>query len=72
MTDSILDALVLGAGFAGIGAAIKLKEAGITNFVVVEKNDSVGGTWYENTYPGAACDVPSHLIQIGHANSPRK
>lgn len=61
MTDKILDALVLGAGFAGIGAAIKLKQAGITNFLVVEKNNSVGGTWYENTYPGAACDVPSHF-----------
>lgn len=61
MTDTVLEALVLGAGFAGIGAAIKLKQAGITNFIVVEKNDSIGGTWFENTYPGAACDVPSHF-----------
>lgn len=61
MTDTVLDALILGAGFAGIGAAIKLKQAGIANFLVVEKDDYIGGTWYKNTYPGAACDVPSHF-----------
>lgn len=61
MTDTVLDALILGAGFAGVGAAIKLKQAGITKFIVVEKDDAIGGTWYQNTYPGAACDVPSHF-----------
>jgi cation diffusion facilitator CzcD-associated flavoprotein CzcO len=61
MSDDIFDALVLGAGFGGVGAAIKLKQEGISNFVVLEKDDEIGGTWYKNTYPGAACDVPSHF-----------
>jgi cation diffusion facilitator CzcD-associated flavoprotein CzcO len=50
--------LVLRTGFAGVGAAIKLKQEGISNLVVLEKGDEIGGTWYEHTYPGAACDVP--------------
>jgi len=61
MSGKILDVLIIGAGFGGIGAAVKLQEAGITNFAVIEKDDAIGGTWYENTYPGAACDVPSHF-----------
>lgn len=56
-----LHALIIGAGFAGICAAIGLLKRGVTNFTVVEKSAGIGGTWYENTYPGAACDVPSHL-----------
>ena len=56
-----LDVLILGAGFAGIGAAIKLREQGIDNIRIVEKAAGVGGTWWHNTYPGAACDIPSHL-----------
>jgi cation diffusion facilitator CzcD-associated flavoprotein CzcO len=52
--------IIIGAGMAGILAAIKLKEAGYTNFSVYEKADRVGGTWRENTYPGLTCDVPSH------------
>ena len=57
------DALIgiMGAGFAGICMGIQLKRAGIHDFVIVEKADDVGGTWRDNTYPGAACDVPSHL-----------
>lgn len=51
---------VIGAGMSGILAAIRLKEAGL-DFTVFEKADRVGGTWRENTYPGIACDVPSHL-----------
>jgi cyclohexanone monooxygenase len=58
---------VLGAGFAGLGAAIKLDEAGETDFLVVDKGDSVGGTWRDNTYPGAACDVPSQLYSFSFA-----
>lgn len=53
--------LIIGTGFSGLGMAINLKEAGIEDFIVLEKADDVGGTWRENTYPGAACDVPSHL-----------
>lgn len=52
---------IVGAGFAGLCMAVKLREAGIRDFVVLERGDSVGGTWRDNTYPGCACDVPSHL-----------
>ena len=62
--------LVIGAGFAGLGAAIKLDEAGETDFVVVDKGDTVGGTWRDNTYPGAACDVPSQLYSFSFAPNP--
>lgn len=53
--------VIIGTGFGGLGMAIELKKAGIDNFVMLEKAGSVGGTWRDNTYPGAACDVQSHL-----------
>ena len=53
--------VVIGAGMTGILAVIKLRKAGITNITVLEKKDKIGGTWRENTYPGVACDVASHL-----------
>jgi len=53
--------LIIGSGFAGIGLAIKLKQAGIDNFTILEKRADIGGVWRDNNYPGAACDVPSHL-----------
>ncbi len=56
-----LDVLVIGAGFSGICAGIKLLEQGIRNFRIYEKSQGIGGTWFDNTYPGAACDVPSHF-----------
>jgi cation diffusion facilitator CzcD-associated flavoprotein CzcO len=59
--------LVIGAGFAGLGTAIKLDEAGQTDFLVVDKGSTVGGTWRDNTYPGAACDVPSQLYSFSFA-----
>ncbi|MGO4257910.1 flavin-containing monooxygenase [Marmoricola sp. RAF53] len=62
--------LVIGAGFAGLGAAIKLDESGETDFVVVDKGQTVGGTWRDNTYPGAACDVPSQLYSFSFAPNP--
>jgi cation diffusion facilitator CzcD-associated flavoprotein CzcO len=62
--------LVIGAGFAGLGTAIKLDEAGQGDFAVVDKGDSVGGTWRDNTYPGAACDVPSQLYSFSFAPNP--
>src|SRR5687768_10000312 len=64
------DVLVIGAGFAGVGAAIKLAEAGFDDFAVLEKADTVGGTWRENTYPGCACDVPSSLYSFSFAPKP--
>jgi cation diffusion facilitator CzcD-associated flavoprotein CzcO len=59
--------LVIGAGFAGLGAAIKLEDAGHADFLVVDKGSTVGGTWRDNTYPGAACDVPSQLYSFSFA-----
>src|SRR5262245_53933432 len=61
---------VIGAGMAGILGVIKLREAGYTAVVVYEKADRVGGTWRENTYPGLACDVPSHLYSYSFALTP--
>lgn len=61
---------IIGAGMAGILTAIKLREVGLTDFTVYEKADRVGGTWRENTYPGIACDVPSHLYSYSFAPNP--
>jgi cation diffusion facilitator CzcD-associated flavoprotein CzcO len=55
---------IIGAGFAGIGAAIRLKRRGVDNFVILERADDLGGAWRDNTYPGCACDVPSHLYSF--------
>ena len=52
---------IIGAGFAGIGMAMRLKAEGENSFVILEKSDRVGGTWRDNNYPGAACDIQSHL-----------
>ncbi len=62
--------LIIGAGFAGLGAAIQLDAAGRSDFVVLDKGTSVGGTWRDNTYPGAACDVPSQLYSFSFAPNP--
>ena len=56
-----VEVAIVGAGFAGIGMASALRRAGRDDFVVLERAASVGGTWRDNTYPGIACDVPSHL-----------
>ncbi|MDQ2625452.1 MAG: NAD(P)/FAD-dependent oxidoreductase [Actinomycetota bacterium] len=61
---------VIGAGFAGIGAAIRLKDRGITDFVIFERDSRVGGTWRDNTYPGAQCDIPSRLYSYSFALNP--
>jgi cation diffusion facilitator CzcD-associated flavoprotein CzcO len=61
---------VVGAGFAGLGAAIRLRQEGIDDFVVFEKNSDVGGTWWDNSYPGCQCDVPSHLYSFSFALNP--
>ena len=61
---------IIGAGMAGILSAIKLTEAGFTDFTVYEKGEQLGGTWSENTYPGLACDVPSHLYSYSFALTP--
>lgn len=61
---------VIGSGFGGLGAAVRLRRAGITDFVVLERRSSVGGTWRDNSYPGCACDVPSHLYSFSFAPNP--
>lgn len=55
---------ILGAGPGGLCIAIQLRRAGLTDFVVLEKAEGVGGTWYHNRYPGCACDIPSHLYSF--------
>jgi cation diffusion facilitator CzcD-associated flavoprotein CzcO len=62
--------IIIGAGMSGILSAIKLREAGLHNFAIYEKADRLGGTWRENTYPGIACDVPSHLYSYSFALNP--
>src|ERR1700736_3717042 len=62
--------VVIGAGMAGVLSAIKLREAGFTDVAIYEKADRLGGTWRENTYPGIACDVPSHLYSYSFAPNP--
>ncbi len=68
--QNTVDTLIIGAGFAGLGTAIKLKAAGVTNFVILERAAEVGGTWRDNTYPGAACDIPSNLYSYSFAPNP--
>jgi cation diffusion facilitator CzcD-associated flavoprotein CzcO len=58
---------VIGSGFGGLGVAVRLRREGITDFVVLERADAVGGTWRDNSYPGCACDVPSHLYSFSFA-----
>ena len=62
--------VILGTGFAGVGMAIQLKRQGYDDFVVLEKAAGSGGTWRDNTYPGCACDVPSHLYSFSFALNP--
>jgi len=70
MPQNVYEAIIIGTGFSGLCNGIKLKEANIQNFVILEKSSSVGGTWRENTYPGAACDVQSHLYSFSFAGNP--
>jgi cation diffusion facilitator CzcD-associated flavoprotein CzcO len=62
---------VVGAGFGGLGTAIRLKQEGIDDFLVFERADDIRGTWWDNSYPGCACDVPSHLHSFSFAPNPR-
>lgn len=65
-----VDVAVIGAGLAGLGVGIELKKAGIDNFVIFEGEEGVGGSWRTNTYPGCACDVPSHLYSYSFEPNP--
>ncbi|HEY6408491.1 MAG TPA: NAD(P)/FAD-dependent oxidoreductase [Ktedonobacteraceae bacterium] len=61
---------ILGTGFSGLGMAIRLKQQGQEDFVVLEQAADIGGTWRDNTYPGCACDIPSHLYSFSFALHP--
>ncbi|HEY7012799.1 MAG TPA: NAD(P)/FAD-dependent oxidoreductase [Streptosporangiaceae bacterium] len=62
--------IIIGSGFAGLCMAIRLKQAGYHDFVILEKNDDLGGTWRDNKYPGCACDVPSHMYSFSFELNP--
>jgi cation diffusion facilitator CzcD-associated flavoprotein CzcO len=62
--------IIVGAGFSGLGMAIRLKQSGVEDFVVLERAPDVGGCWHFNTYPGCRCDVPSHLYSFSFAPNP--
>src|SRR3954465_2758862 len=64
------DIVIVGSGFSGLGMAIRLKQAGMHDFAVLERAGDLGGTWRANTYPGCACDVPSHLYSFSFAPNP--
>ena len=64
------DIAIVGSGFSGLGMAIRLKQAGHHDFVVLERAGDVGGTWQANTYPGCRCDIPSHLYSFSFAPNP--
>lgn len=68
--ETTVDVCVVGTGFSGLGMAIRLEREGKRSYVVLEKAESVGGTWRENTYPGCACDIPSSLYSFSFAPKP--
>src|SRR5258705_8799051 len=61
---------IIGSGFGGIGTAIRLKQEGFEDFIIFERADDVGGVWRDNTYPGCACDVQSHLYSFSFVPNP--
>jgi cation diffusion facilitator CzcD-associated flavoprotein CzcO len=65
------DTVIVGAGFSGIGTAIKLDKSGLSDYLVIEAGDGPGGTWYWNTYPGIAVDIPSFSYQFSFEQSPK-
>src|SRR5213080_1593361 len=64
------DIAVIGSGFSGLAMAVELRRSGREDFVVLERARDVGGTWRDNSYPGCACDVPSHLYSFSFAPNP--
>src|SRR5690349_2793217 len=70
MNNGTYDQLIIGSGFSGLCAAIRLKEQNEHNFLILERDDHLGGTWYDNHYPGAACDVESHLYSYSFEPNP--
>lgn len=70
MRTERFETIIIGTGFAGLGLGAKLKKAGQDDFVLLEKANAIGGTWRENTYPGAECDVASALYSYSFAPNP--
>ena len=70
MSRKSLSAVVVGAGFGGLAAAVRLKEQGVGTLTIVDRGDRVGGVWHANTYPGLACDIPSQLYSLSFAPNP--
>lgn len=68
--QSPYDVAIVGSGLSGIGMAIKLQQINMTNYVILERNVDVGGTWRDNSYPGCACDVPSNLYSYSFEQNP--
>src|SRR6185503_12983976 len=65
-----VDVAIVGTGFAGLGMGYRLLQEGIDDFVILERGQDVGGTWWWNTYPGCQCDIPSHLYSFSFAPNP--
>ena len=65
-----VDVAIVGAGFGGLGLGVRLRDAGRTSLAILEADEGVGGTWRANTYPGVACDIPSHLYSYSFAPRP--
>jgi cation diffusion facilitator CzcD-associated flavoprotein CzcO/acetyl esterase/lipase len=70
LPTEVLSAVIVGSGFGGIGMAIELRKKFIRDFIILEKGGDAGGVWRDNTYPGAACDVPSHLYSFSFELNP--
>ena len=70
LNDGEYYAIIIGTGFSGLGMAIKLNQLGVDNYILIERQAHVGGTWYANTYPGCACDVPSNLYSFSFEPNP--
>lgn len=68
--DALFDVAIVGAGFAGLGMAHALKQEGRRRFIILERAETLGGTWRDNRYPGCACDVPAHLYSFSWAPNP--
>ncbi|MDQ3404254.1 MAG: NAD(P)/FAD-dependent oxidoreductase, partial [Actinomycetota bacterium] len=62
--------VIVGTGFSGMGMAIQLRKDGREDFVILEKADDFGGTWRDNTYPGCACDIQSHMYSFSFEQKP--
>lgn len=70
MSEHVHEVAIVGSGFSGLAMAKQLKDAGIEDFVILERARDVGGTWRDNSYPGCACDVPSHLYSFSFELNP--